>query len=584
MSEGKGKGKRQAPVVVDQEDQEDQVKVVKVVKDLPNQNIMQNAINRLNNLYRSVTIRTPDVIRNILPGIEKFGVLPNPKPPQCDDTMDGSNIIIGEFIFVLKSKFILFDRRYINYNVFQLKELGSNEEPTLLHCLTAYTSSSQVGSWRLCMTEAGTRLNKFDDYVQSTVIHWLLSKFFAENFYLPTLPWAVEPNNDNPDRTKIPVNDTNRTSNNRNVSRNPLPIAGAVAVAIDVERVIEGADLEYITLPTEYVRTDNNNKIVKQILGRGKINVVPFNFWTPDKGTCGTLKNEKINITPVLEKFSQLLETNYTVETPVEELYSDKMKYITPENKVFEQTARVFRVKLNPIVGGYGKKVDIIYVHYEIRQWINKDDYNRDQAIITEINGRVDLNLEQKDTEINSRITPEINVRGFYILSVLEPNISESPYYNINQLGLYVTYIKAGYYVCKPLDYEAQCSFSGNTVNENYRFIGFRYSHLFPFNKIYEFTPGEISLLKTYSEQLHELYSNKIQRNIKKNTDAKTGLVRYLTYIAPCQPREGELLPGGGRSRKTTKNKKQYKNKLQTNKRRKCSQLKGKMKRKTKKR
>ena len=558
---GSTKRKPQEPVGVNQAIP---VTLEKKEKSLPNKNMLQVAINRLNNLYRSVTIRTPDVIRNILiPTRErnhKFNsFLPNTPPPQCNNIIDGLYITIGEFVFVLKSKFILFDRRYINYNVI---EFQTNK---LLHCLTAYTSSSQVGSWRLCMTEAGNRLNKFDDYVQSTVIHWLLSKFFAENFYSPTLPWASEPNGGDSIRTKDPVDDTNRTGDNRNASR--ITPAGA----IDVEYVREGANFEYIIFPIEYVRTDNNDDIVKQILGRGKRTIKPFNYWTPDKGTCGTYKIEKLDITPVLKEFSNLLETTYTVETPVEELYSDKMKYITLEGKYFEQNARVFRAKLNLIAGQEGKKVDIIYVHYEIRQWINVDDYTHDQTIINQINQRIDLNPEEKDTEINSRINPEINVRGFYVLSVLQPDSDILPYYNINQLGLYITYVKAGYYVCKPLDYEAQCSFPGNTVNENYRFIGFRYSHLFPFNKIYGFTPDQISLLETYSEQLHELYSNKIQRNIQKNTDAKTGLVRYLTYIAPCPQPTGVIPPGGGSKRRKTyknKGKKKRKTKKRQNKRR----------------
>jgi hypothetical protein len=82
------------------------------------------------------------------------------------------------YLFYMLSKFVLFDRRYINYNVYTKPAVVAAADAAweFQYSLVAYTSSSQVGSWRLCLTEAGNRLNKFDDYVQSTTLHYKICK------------------------------------------------------------------------------------------------------------------------------------------------------------------------------------------------------------------------------------------------------------------------------------------------------------------------------------------------------------------------------------------------------------------------
>jgi hypothetical protein len=96
------------------------------------------------------------------------------------------SIRIGEYTFTLNSKCIMHDRRYVSFTV-SGGDLQQNLE------LTAYASSSQVGSWRLCKTEKGNRLNKFDDYVQSTIIQWKLTRFICYWFYRHQLLWDDEP-------------------------------------------------------------------------------------------------------------------------------------------------------------------------------------------------------------------------------------------------------------------------------------------------------------------------------------------------------------------------------------------------------
>ena len=98
------------------------------------------------------------------------------------------SITIWGYRFTLIRKCVLFDRKYVNFDVYD------NIHDNLIHQLTAYGSSSQVGSWRLCKLEAGNRLNKFDDYVQSTVLQWELARFICYWFYRYQLPWDDEPN------------------------------------------------------------------------------------------------------------------------------------------------------------------------------------------------------------------------------------------------------------------------------------------------------------------------------------------------------------------------------------------------------
>jgi len=122
------------------------------------------------------------------------------------DVPSSLSIVINEYVFTLVSKSVLFDRRYVNFNVYRRVTAEEAALPPLdtdiviqgirrrlIDRLAAYASSSQVGSWRLCKTESGNRLNKFDDYVQSTVIQWKLTRFICYWFYRYELLWDDEP-------------------------------------------------------------------------------------------------------------------------------------------------------------------------------------------------------------------------------------------------------------------------------------------------------------------------------------------------------------------------------------------------------
>jgi hypothetical protein len=163
-----------------------------------------------------------------------------------------------------------------------------------------------------------------------------------------------------------------------------------------------------------------------------------------------------------------------------------------------------------------------------------------------------------------------------------------------------MNYIKAGYYVCKPLDYKAQCreySFDAanplTVINLEYFFTGTRYNPLWPFKTLFGYNDPDILALSKYSEAI--IYSPTIEtgglkrqltlppqqqnpklRIIKNNFIAEDINCNAQTVEdCPCEREDQNKRSRtqGGR-KKTNKNRKQYKNKLQTYKRKKCKQTK----------
>ena len=606
------------------------------------------------------------------------------------------SIIIGQYKFTLIEKIVIFDRRYVNIDVY-------NSNGVLIHQLTAYASSSQVGAWRLCKIEPGNRLNKFDDYVQSTVIHWKLARFICYWFYRPELLWADEtiPQDLQQQHLIGPTQTRNNIRNNRApfvypivppvVPPNGFPQPGTDA-AIPVYYVMEDRLYAYQSFPQSYnVRTAANNTITCKIVDRGlgssecynneypgicpgNVNCplpapCPFQYWDGN-GKCGDNLGEN-NIKFFLNRFSQILNGFYNIEQEngsmkITELYTDCMVY-----KNFKQDAHVFKVRLIPIPGNnlcypnsdpqnnapipadqsfYKQKIDLVFVHYTIQQW-------------------GDPNYEPKecyDRNVNQNADPEplFNVQGYYILTIIPTKvlnvnpagITPCDFNNITDIGLFMNYIKAGYYVCKPLDYRAQCreySFGAadplTVINLEYFFTGTRYNPLWPFKTLFGYTDPDILALSKYSEaiiysptietgglkrqltlppqqqnpKLRTIKNNLIlddincnvarieecpcdnQQNEKKSIKRtkKSEIEEGKIYQVPVQgqvpvqvqvqgqgqgqgqgqvqgqasvrPKRSRYEDGaeGGR-KKTNKNRKQYKNKLQTYKRKKCKQTK----------
>jgi len=185
---------------------------------------------------------------------------------------------------------------------------------------------------------------------------------------------------------------------------------------------------------------------------------------------------------------------------------------------------------------------------------------------------------------------------------------------NITEIGLFQYYIKAGFYVCKPLDYRGQCilrSFPINypdaefvrdplevppitTINMEYAYIGHRLNSEVPFKTLFGWTADEQRALSTYSEQIISSPATTVGTLIRQMTNAKSDTKKTDTLIRqineqlnePCREILGNKRPmdeGGHPTRKTNKNKKQNKNKLQTYKGMKRITKKNRKKRRTRK-
>ena len=502
---------------------------------------------------------------------------PNINRPSLQAGINDLSISIGDYIFTLVSKLTMFDRRFVNFDVYIEADGNDDDDDAdiviiiinetrwkLLHTLTAYGSSSQVGSWRLCKNEDGNRLNKFDDYVQSTVIQWELSRFICYWFYRYQLPWDNEKNDIaagtplDPSRPDITLSvdqarAINLAATTRNNTRNNLfgsniaPPEGYTAhtipnpanippiAAIPYVYVMEGGRYQYLSLPIHYsARTQPDPVITGKIVGRGlgAKNIQapgPFDYWESRKGhgKCGDPFGEPL-IMRYLNEFSDKLSAFYKIEegavqprepeperNVITELYRDCMVY-----KNFKQEATIFKVKLianeqNPIsepVEFNNQSVDLVFVNYSIKQWLNPDIklppcYGLDPQPIP----------PQPIPDSDPDPGPKFNVQGYYVLTIIPTKVLLPPpnnvirncnFDNITEIGLFENYIKAGFYACKPLDYKGQCVLRTffpqtiSTINLEYAFIGHRLNGQWPFYDLFGFNTDDRQILSAYTENL----------------------------------------------------------------------------------
>ena len=106
------------------------------------------------------------------------------------------SIIIDDYKFTLISKTVASSKGYYSINqqiviiedrnkvVITSEKNGSGEKKRFY----AYTSVSQLGTWRLCIIDLKNNLIKFDNYIQATLIDIRLQNFINMNFDL--LPYS----------------------------------------------------------------------------------------------------------------------------------------------------------------------------------------------------------------------------------------------------------------------------------------------------------------------------------------------------------------------------------------------------------
>jgi hypothetical protein len=365
--------------------------------------------------------------------------------------------------------------------------------------------------------------------------------------------------------------------------------------AIPYVYVMDGGQYQYQTLPMQYVaRTQRDNDITCKIVDRGlgsedkysDINGIcglnrgplpapcPFTYWTPEKGNCGNQIDEGI-IKERLGEFSTALNAFYEIpmvddHMVITELYRDCMIY-----KNFKQEATIFKVTLVPKeanilcippflieipepIAFYKQTVDIIFVNYSIKQYTSfptvclSPCYPLDpQPLVGEYPPGININA------------PEFNVQGYYVLTIiptqvllpqqqlLPQEVIPCEFNNITEIGLFQYYIKAGFYVCKPLDYRGQCilrSFPINypdavfvgdppevppitTINMEYAYIGHRLNSEVPFKTLFGWTDDERSALSTYSEQIISSPATTLGTLIRQMSNAKSDTKKTNTLI-----------------------------------------------------
>lgn len=441
----------------------------------------------------------------------------NPDPENPDESREFGVTLPGvetEYLFYAVCKFVLFDRRYINYNVYRR---GPDGRWFFLYSLIAYTSSSQVGSWRLCLTEAGNRLAKFDDYTQSTALHPSICILMSQSFYNSRLPWAYE----NEVSTDPQVTAATQA---RNRARNS--IQAGVIVATDYSNVMEGGPQQYLSYPPVYLKSNPDPALTRIIVGRGIPDM--FNFWSEidgqgvirhKKGTCGSKELYEDQIIQHLKDFTQDLTGAYQPIIHIF-LYDDKMTYVTQDKKLFKSTAQVFliisrKIDDNPVLPTFIMQVCVAYT---IEQWIIPFTMN-----IFQVPDFLNQFLEGNITDnqmLQQGFALQMRIYGSYVMGMPVPD------WRVNQLGLPPLNIIGDYFTCKPMEYTTQCriveylrlqnnpSIKIPTVLiENYHYVGYRNSANFPFNIIYRLTPGEIEIIYKYRED------NAVIREKSINTD-----------------------------------------------------------------
>jgi hypothetical protein len=80
----------------------------------------------------------------------------------------------------------------LNENRFKLFFKSKNNITNEINELYAYTSISEMFCWRICFLRSGGTLNKFDNYIQATILDFRLQSFIWEVF--PSLPYVNEQN------------------------------------------------------------------------------------------------------------------------------------------------------------------------------------------------------------------------------------------------------------------------------------------------------------------------------------------------------------------------------------------------------
>ena len=108
-------------------------------------------------------------------------------------------------------------------------------------------------------------------------------------------------------------------------------------------------------------------------------------------------------------------------------------------------------------------------------------DTNFDKVLLYFINYNLDI-VTNNDTRMK-----DIHIKDYYAPLILLEND------NITEFGIYDNYVSSGAYICKILDYIAQCPKGSDICSKHYAFIGDLYNSIYPYNKIILLKPKKLS-------------------------------------------------------------------------------------------
>ena len=330
------------------------------------------------------------------------------------------SIIIDDFKFTLISKTVASNKGYYceKYHfaiqeerkkvVITSEKIGGGTEGLSVgekKRFYAYSSVSQLGTWRLCILDEQNRLLKFDNYIQATLLDVRLQNFININFDF--LPYADSTDTFSRRFTDIERNQIIQELEENNVDKT------------EIERIIEAYTYEEGVNPNGVISclVDKNDILSYVINGRWKT-IFPF----------------VLNLVTMKDK-SDFIEFNYN-------LVRDSLK------KILE-----FDIQLDV----YKANVEM----YEITASNKNVNRGLPKNIVFQI-GKFSLQLERGLHSGGGGGGGEKR-EGYYIFNIIEPSTK------INCYGLYSNYISGTYqnpytnlskpednYITKPLNYTEQ--------------------------------------------------------------------------------------------------------------------------------
>ena len=287
--------------------------------------------------------------------------------------------------------------------------------------LNAYRSSSELGIWRLAYLRAyDCGLEKFNlDYVQGTLLHYKLQAFINEK-------WE-----------DLITSARSGTSFDSYIGG--LPKRGRASVS----RSISSSKRQKIIL--DRLPSEKTTEIIDEKSRMEK--EVPFSKL---EITCADTGRYTIDdIHTHLVTLSGNIREGYEID-PETITFINEYYFIEPD-ELIDANIRIYTVIMRDISRVPPKDLKLVYCKYHLKYGAGEN---------------------------------KTHVHGVYGIALLPVTEDE----NINEFGLSKIFKYAGAFVCKPLIYQIMChpdsldQSQPLLCNENYMYIGFIYSDIYPYN------------------------------------------------------------------------------------------------------